>query len=217
MQEIILEIVNQYGYIGVFLLITLENLFPPIPSEVILTFGGFMTTFSRLNYWGVVFTATLGSVFGAIILYSLGRLLNAERIERLFDSKLGRVLHLRKTDVRRAGRWFTQHGNIAVFLCRFVAIVRSLISIPAGIAKMKLSIFLPLTFLGTFVWNLVLVYLGRVAGETWETVAEYVDYYSLGIILVFLLILMFFGVKFVKKRFLNKENKDQKEPEDNKD
>lgn len=141
MHDFILEVVNQYGYIGIFALITIENLFPPIPSELILTFGGFLTTVTTMKVWGVVVSSTLGSVFGAVILYSVGRLVSVKTLELIFDSKYAKIVHLRKSDVRRAGHWFVKHGNLAVFLGRFVPVIRSLVSIPAGIAKMKLGPF----------------------------------------------------------------------------
>ena len=203
MQEIILDIINQFGYIGIFLLITLENIFPPIPSEVILTFGGFLTTYTNMNVWGVIIAATIGSVVGAIILYIIGRILNAERLARLFDSRLGKLLRLKKEDVRKAERWFLKHGNKAVFFCRFVPIVRSLISIPAGVAKMQLSPFLSLTVIGTFIWNVVLVFLGKIAGNAWEKIAGYVDVYAMIALAVFVLIAIVVGAIFIKKRFLN--------------
>ncbi|WP_258361015.1 DedA family protein [Moorella sulfitireducens] len=202
MQDIIIEIINRYGYIGVFLLITIENIFPPIPSEVILTFGGFITTFSNMNVWGVILSATLGSVLGAIVLYYLGRVLNTYRLERLFGSKFGRMLGLKKEDVRKAEKWFIKYGNMAVFLCRFVPIVRTLISIPAGISGMKLSVFLPLTTLGTLIWNTVLVYLGRLAGNAWETIAMYVNLYSMLAAASLLLAALLLGVVLIKRRFI---------------
>jgi membrane protein DedA with SNARE-associated domain len=169
MEHLIIDIINQYGYIGVFLLIAIENIFPPIPSEIILTFSGFMTTYSNMNVWGVIVSATLGSFLGAVVLYIIGRVLNTTRLERLFGSKLGGALRLKKDDVQRAEKWFLKHGNKAVFFCRFVPIIRSLISLPAGSAKMKLNLFLPLTIVGTFIWNVALVFLGRVTGDAWET------------------------------------------------
>lgn len=215
MHDFILQVVNQYGYIGIFSLITIENLFPPIPSELILTFGGFMSTVTTMSLWGVVISATLGSLFGAIILYSVGRLFSVARIESFFDSKYGKILHLQKNDVRRTGKWFVKHGNVAVFLGRFVPVIRSLVSIPAGMAKMKIGPFLLLTSLGTLIWNIVLAYLGKLAGDAWETVADYVDLYSLILIILLVLLVAYIVVKFVKKRFLTTENTKETKPEDN--
>ncbi len=184
MQDWIIGIINQYGYFGIALLIAVENIFPPIPSEVILTFSGFMTTVTDLKIWGVVLSATIGSVLGAVVLYSVGRLMSPQRLEHLLGGKLGRVLHLKREDVHRAGAWFARRGKLTVFFCRFIPVVRSLISIPAGMAKMRMGMFLLLTALGTFLWNVVLVYLGAFFGSSWETVVRYVDTYSIAAIAV---------------------------------
>jgi membrane protein DedA with SNARE-associated domain len=207
MQEIIVNIMNQFGYVGVALLIMVENIFPPIPSEVILTFGGFMTTYTTLNIWGVIIAATIGSVLGAIILYMVGRLLNAERLERLVGGKLGRMLRLKKEDIKKADAWFDKHGSKTVFLCRFVPIVRSLISLPAGSSGMKFGKFVALTAGGTLVWNVVLVWLGRAMGSAWEQIAHMVDVYSLIALLVLVVIFAVVAAVFVKKRFIDKKQK----------
>jgi len=167
-----------------------------------LTFSGFMTTCSRMTVWGVVLSATVGSSLGAVVLYFLGKIFNADRIELLFDSRFGRMLHLKAEDVKTAGKWFNKHGYQAVFLCRFVPVVRSLISIPAGMAKMKLGTFLLLTVLGTFIWNSVFVYLGRLAGEAWGRIVSYMDYYTMITAVVLVILGLVFIVYFIKKRFI---------------
>jgi membrane protein DedA with SNARE-associated domain len=216
LEQIIIEIINRFGYVGIGFLIAIENIFPPIPSEIILTFGGFMTTFSTMNVWGVIVAATIGSVAGAIVLYYLGRILNAERLERLFDSKLGRRLHLKREDVHRAERWFLRHGNKTVFFCRFIPIVRSLISIPAGVAKMKMGVFLSLTAVGTAIWNIVLVFLGKFAGDAWGTIAGYFDIYSIIAAVIFVMIAIAAGIIFIKKRFLREHGTSGKDDTNNK-
>lgn len=209
MQDLIIDIMNQFGYLGIFLLILIENLFPPIPSEVILTFGGFMTTRTELKVLGVILVSTLGSIAGAIVLYMLGRILDVNRLEKLFDSRLGRILRLKKEDVGKAEKWFLNHGNKTVFLCRFVPIVRSFISIPAGCAKMKFPQFISLTALGTLVWNSVLVVLGRVAGDAWAKIAEYMDIYTTIAVIAFAVIAVVLLAVFVKKRFLQNDRNSQ--------
>ncbi len=203
MEQMMIDIINGFGYIGIAFLIAVENIFPPIPSEVILTFGGFLTTVSKMNVWGVILSATIGAVAGALVLYYLGRLLNAQRLEKLFESKLGRRLHLKKEDVRRAEGWFSLHGNKTVFFCRFIPIVRSLISIPAGAAKMQMGSFLLLTAAGTAIWNTVLVFLGKFAGDAWRNIANYVNVYSIIAVGVLAVIAIVVGVTFIKKRFLS--------------
>ena len=106
MQDLIITIMNQFGYLGVFLLITLENVFPPIPSEVILLFGGFMTTYTKLNIIIMIIAATLGSIFGAIILYYIGKIFNKERLKKIISGKIGKVLRLKNSDIDKADEWF---------------------------------------------------------------------------------------------------------------
>lgn len=174
----IIDIMNRYGYAGVAALIGIENIFPPIPSEVILTFGGFITTCSDLTFTGVVLSATAGSLLGAVILYQAGYLLSFEKLCRILSGKTGKVLHLYPQDIQKAVDWFDKKGNITVFFCRFIPIVRSLISIPAGCAKMKMMPFLLLTTAGSFIWNTALVWLGALAGESWGRIAAYLKAYS---------------------------------------
>ncbi len=201
MERMVIDVINQFGYWGVGFLIAIENIFPPIPSEVILTFGGFATTISDLTVVGVIVSATLGAVVGALILYYLGRLLSKERLEMLFSSRLGRILHLKVSDVAKAEIWFTNRGSATVFFCRFVPLIRSLISIPAGMSKMSMGKFLLLTTIGTAIWNTVLVILGVWAGAAWSTVVTYFDTYSLVAVCVLGVVGLVAVLMFWKRRF----------------
>ena len=118
---------SKYGYAGIIILIALENIFPPIPSEVILPFSGFLTTYTSLTVTGVIICATLGSTIGAIVLYWLGYLLTKEKMEKLLYGKVGKMLHFNKDDVEYTMEWFNKKGKYTVFFCRCVPIVRSLI------------------------------------------------------------------------------------------
>jgi membrane protein DedA with SNARE-associated domain len=177
MENWITHFMEQYGYFGILLMIALENLFPPIPSEVILTFGGFMTTYTKLTPIGVIVVATLGSVIGAIILFYIGKLLGVERLERIID-KYGRILRVKKEDIRKADAWFEKYGYWAVFLCRMVPLIRSLISVPAGMSHMKFVPFLLFTTFGTLIWNSILVYVGAAVGDNWHDIVSFMDVYS---------------------------------------
>ncbi|MGG6311987.1 DedA family protein [Paenibacillus macerans] len=177
MENWITEFMEQFGYFGIFLLIALENVFPPIPSEVILTFGGFMTTYSSLTPVGVIIASTVGSVFGAVILYGIGYLVNVDRLEG-WIGRYGRILRLKKEDIRRADAWFDRYGYWTVLFCRMIPLIRSLISIPAGMSKMKFSLFLLFTTIGTLIWNVALVMLGAAVGGSWEQIVEFMDVYS---------------------------------------
>jgi membrane protein DedA with SNARE-associated domain len=177
MENWITEFMEQYGYWGIFLMIMLENIFPPIPSEVVLTFGGYMTTRSSLTVPGVVLAATAGSLVGAVILYGIGRIFKVERLERFID-RWGHLLRVKKEDIRKADAWFDKHGIWTVLFCRVVPLLRSLISVPAGMSGMNFGLFLLFTLIGTLVWNTVLVTLGSVIGESWEKIVDFMDIYS---------------------------------------
>lgn len=211
MQEIIIQIMNQFGYIGICLLILVENVFPPIPSEVILTFGGFMTTQSQMSILGVVLVSTIGSVLGAIVLYLVGRLINKDVIERWLDGKVGKILRFKREDVEKANSWFEKRGKLTVLFCRCIPIVRSLISIPAGMSKMAFLPFILLTTLGSAVWNTVLVVLGHVAGNSWEKISHVIDKFS-DVILILLIVAIvgFLIYHFIKKNKNDKETKKNK-------
>lgn len=200
MQEIILSIMNVYGYLGVFLLIMIENVFPPIPSEVILLFGGFMTTYSKLSIVGMIVASTLGSLFGAIILYYIGKIFNKDRLKKIISGKLGKILRLKASDIDKADSWFDNKGNKTVFFCRFIPLIRSLISIPAGMSEMPILKFTIYTVVGSLIWNAVLIILGSIVGENWTSILNILDTYS-HVVVILLAIIFIVGIYiFYKKR-----------------
>ncbi|MFC4559042.1 DedA family protein [Virgibacillus kekensis] len=199
MENWLTDIINDYGYIGIALLIALENIFPPIPSEIILTFGGFMTTQSGLGIVGVVIASTVGSVLGAVVLYGIGLLLDVERLEKIVE-RWGHILRVTKKDIHRADAWFDKYGPWTVFFCRFVPLIRSLISVPAGMSNMSFILFLVLTTLGTLIWNIVLVYLGASVGSSWHEIVNYMDTYSKIMYAILAVLLVVGAVLFVRSR-----------------
>lgn len=199
MENWIIEIIEKFGYIGILLLIALENIFPPIPSEVILTFGGFMTTTTNLTVIGVITFSTIGSVVGAIILYGIGLLIDVNRMGKIVD-KWGHILKITRKDIDNANAWFSKYGAWTVFFCRFIPLIRSLISIPAGMSRMNFGLFLLLTTLGTLIWNAALVKIGAVVGESWESIVHYMDIYSNVVYISLALLLILFIVMFMKKK-----------------
>lgn len=204
MNEIILQIMDKFGYFGIAFLIAIENVFPPIPSEVILTFGGFMTSNTNMTITGVIIVSTIGSVIGAIILYLLGRLLTKERLYKLVDGRIGKILRFKKQDIDKSEEWFSKKGKSTVLFCRFIPIVRSLISIPAGMTKMEFSLFLIYTIIGSAIWNSVLTYLGFAAGNAWESVAKYVDNFAKITLIMFACVVCVCGFIVYKKRKFEK-------------
>lgn len=169
------RIMDALGYFGLAFLVALENVFPPIPSEIILPLAGFNSSQGSMNLFLAIFFATVGSVVGATILYYVGYIFGEVRV-RYIIRRWGRWLGFQEADVDKADVWFDRHGGLAVMLCRVIPIVRSLISIPAGLRKMPIVTFLLYTTLGSLLWNTVLVTAGYVLGDNWKHVEEYVGY-----------------------------------------
>lgn len=184
----ILNIINKFGYFGIFLLITIENLFPPIPSEIILTFSGFISKSANLNLFFIIVSSTLGSLVGAIILYYLGYFLN---------DKIISILRLNKDNMNKTIEEFKENGKKSVLLGRLAPIIRSLISIPAGIAKMNILGFIILTTIGSFIWNTTLILLGNMIGENYYLVSKYINSYYKPIIIIVIILLII--KKIIKK------------------
>lgn len=173
MAEWVERTMNQLGYIGVVWLMFLENVFPPIPSELVMALAGFSTRSGEMTLIGVIIAGTLGSVLGAIPIYLVGALIGEERLVVLAD-KYGKWLTLSGKDIRRADDWFDKHGPKTVFFCRMVPGVRSLISIPAGLAHMNFIQFLLYTTVGAAIWTAFLAILGATLGNNYELVDEYI-------------------------------------------
>lgn len=170
--------ISQFGYLAVAALVFLETVFPPIPSEVILPMAGFLTASTGMMLAGVVVAATAGALAGAYLLYGVGRALSQKRLMRLFETKPLRLLGFRGSDVERVIGWFDRRGQITVLLCRCVPGLRSLISIPAGTARMGLGRFTLYTVAGSTLWNLLLCGLGAAAGSAWQQVSDQVAWVS---------------------------------------
>ena len=205
MQDFLVYIMDTYGYLGVCFLIAVENIFPPIPSEVILTFGGFMTTYTRMTIPGVVIFSTIGSTIGALVLYRIGLELTPERLESLADGKLFRILGFEKEDMRKTIQWFDKHGKKAIFFGRCVPIIRSLISVPAGMAEISIPLFLIYTITGSTIWNILLVSLGAALGASWENVLVYINRYSTVIKILLLAVVIILVIQSVSKKIRHKK------------
>lgn len=191
---------NNYGYLGVFLLILIENIFPPIPSEVILLFGGFMTTYTSLNVLGVTASSTLGSVLGAFILYKIGNFFNKETLKKLISTRLGKLLRINNSDIDSSFNYFQTKGEKTIFFCRFIPLIRSLISLPAGINKMNITKFTIYTTLGSLIWNIVLITLGHIVGNNWRSILKIFNLYSIYAVILIFIIFLILIINFYKKK-----------------
>ena len=202
MEDMFTQLIGQFGYVGVWFLIFFENVFPPIPSELILPLSGFFTTTTSLTLPGVIIAATIGSVTGAYILYGVGRILSRERLMTFFGTRPMRLLGFKPDDISSAVDWFDRKGQATVLICRCVPIVRSLISIPAGTAKMSVVKFSLFTLVGSAVWNSILCSLGAAAGSAWETVTAQAEWVSDVVKYVIIAIIAVAVVFWVVKRIL---------------
>lgn len=186
MTEWIKGFMESLGYLGIGLLMFLENVFPPIPSELIMPMAGFTAAQGELSFAGAVAAGIAGSVLGQLPLYYLGRLAGEERLKRWAD-KYGKWLTVSHEEIDKAKGWFERHGGKAVLICRLIPGIRSLISIPAGMARMNLAIFLLYSTIGMGLWALALAYLGLALGQNYELVDRYlgpVTYVVLGVLLL---------------------------------
>lgn len=162
-------IINGAGLWGLMLLAFVENIFPPIPSELIMPFGGYLARKGEMSFWGVVLFGTLGATLGSLPLYYAGRTYGEKRLKKWAD-KYGTWLGVDGKDIDKSKKWFVQHQTFSVFWCRMVPGIRSIIAIPAGLNNVPLLPFLGLTFAGCFVWTLFLATLGYFLGEAFRKV-----------------------------------------------
>ena len=206
------DVINQFGYFGVALLVVIENVFPPIPSEIVLPFAGFVAqqgasavnataaaAQSDTTVIGMMIAATVGSVVGALILYFVSAAIGPERL-RGFVERFGKWFGVKSSDLVRAEEWFDRRSVVAVLVGRCVPLIRSIVSIPAGFRRMKLTSFVVLTAIGSAVWNIALIGAGAVLGDQWERVGEYVGVFQWLVIAAVLVLLVRFVVSRLKKR-----------------
>jgi membrane protein DedA with SNARE-associated domain len=181
MVEWVSDVMADFGYAGVAALMFLENIFPPIPSEVVMPLAGFTAARGDLSLGGVVFAGVLGSLAGTLPWYWLGRMYDAERLKRLAD-RHGKWIAVSRRDIERADRWFDRYGKAAVLVGRLIPGVRTLISLPAGVSGMPLVPFLVYSALGTVAWTSLLAYLGYVLEQNWQVIGHYVDPIGKGVL-----------------------------------
>ena len=189
------DLMERLGGPGAGLVIALENLFPPLPSEIILPLAGFTASQGTFSLPGAIFWTTLGSVVGAFALYTLGAVFGRER----FRAVWARMPLVNLDDLDRTEAWFDRHGKKAIFFGRMIPIFRSLISIPAGIERMPLLIFGVLTLAGSLIWNTIFVVAGYQLGENWHLVDAYAGVFQKIVIAAVVLGVAWFVVQRVRR------------------
>jgi membrane protein DedA with SNARE-associated domain len=183
------------GYVGILLLMLAENLFPPIPSELIMPLAGFIAARGQLTFVGILLAGTLGSLLGALFWYGVGRWIGRDRLKR-FAARHGRWLTLHPEEIDRASAWFVRHGWAAVFLGRLAPGVRTLISVPAGIAGMPLLPFLLTSALGSLLWTGVLAGLGFLLAEGYGAVGNWIEPVANGVMILALALYLYRVARF---------------------
>jgi membrane protein DedA with SNARE-associated domain len=189
-------VVERLGEVGVGMLVALENLVPPVPSEIVLSLAGYLAAEGRVNVFLVVLAATVGSVVGALLLYWVGAAVGEQRLRRWLD----RIPLVDAADLDKADRWFERHARSAVLFGRMVPVVRSLVSIPAGANHMPLRQFTALTALGSGVWNSLFVGAGYALGSQWQQIDRYSHWFDLAIAAFFVVTIAGWVTKKLRRR-----------------
>lgn len=170
--SIIISVISKTGYVGVFLLMAAESALIPIPSEVTMPFAGYLATIGRFNIWLIIFIGAFANLFGSILAYWLGYW-GGEAIVRNLIKKYGKYLLMTEHEYDRSEKWFRKYGEKITFFSRMLPIVRTFISLPAGVARMNFWRFSFLTFLGSLIWSGLLAYIGFTLGKNWHSLSGY--------------------------------------------
>lgn len=195
----IIHFISTLGYFGIFILMTLESALIPIPSEVTMPFSGSLAAVGRFNFWLVVAAGTLGNLVGSMLAYFLG-VWGQETVVRKVIVKYGKYFLISEHEYDHSERWFRKHGEIIVFVSRVLPIIRTFISLPAGVAKMNLTKFILYTTVGSLIWSYILTNIGVMLGNNWKSLEVYFRKLDL-VIVVFLFGAIFFYVRRKLKHF----------------
>ena len=188
------------AYLVICMAMFLENIIPPIPSEIIMPLGGFFVYQQKLNFYVLVFWGLIGTIAGSLPWYYLGRLVNEKRLSNFLDKK-GKYVGITSGDLAKSKRWFDKYGVSLVFWGRLVPGIRTLISVPAGMELMPLRKFLIWTTLGSLIWVTLLTYAGYIFGENYTIIETYLDQIKYVVKPILLLVLFFFLIKFFLRFF----------------
>ncbi len=189
------HLISNFGYMGIFVLMAAESTMIPLPSELVMPFAGYLAFTGKFNFIFVVVVSALGTVFGSVLSYYIGEYGGEPFLERY-----GKYFLINKKDLEWTNKWFNKHGEKTIFISRFVPVVRHLISIPAGIAEMNIRRFTVFTFLGGFLWNLFLTYLGFLFGKNWAMVHQYTRPFSHLVLFIIIAGVIIFIYKHVYKK-----------------
>lgn len=193
--DVAIHWINSIGYWGILLGMILESACIPIPSEVIMPFGGYLVLTGHLNILGVILIGTLGNILGSLIAYAIGYW-GGKR----FINRFGKYVFLSKRHLDSAEKWFDKRGEITVFVSRILPAIRTFISLPAGIARMNLVKFLTYTAIGSLIWSVILTYVGYALGKNWKNIQNILHPITYLVVVIVLVILVFLIVKVIKSK-----------------
>jgi len=192
-------IINSLGYFGVALAMAIESCNIPLPSEIIMPFSGFLISQGQFSLLGVVLAGSVGGVLGSLASYALG-FYGGEKLVRSLIKKYGKYLLIYEYELDEAIDWFQKKGQLITFTARLLPVVRTFISLPAGIAKMNPKKFALFAFLGTFIWSLPLAYLGKILGDNWNTLGKYFHQFDTLIVILFIITFCWYVWHKIKKQ-----------------
>lgn len=196
--NIVIDWISEVGYPAVFVLMLLESALIPVPSEVTMPFAGFLSGLGKLDFWWLVFLGALGNLVGSWLAYGLG-FWGREKLVRDWIGKYGHWILLTEHEFEKGQAWFKHHGGKIAFFSRLMPVVRTFISLPAGIAKMNFATFSIYTFAGSLIWSIFLTYLGVVLGQNWQTLGIYFRKFDFLLLFVFMCLTGGYIYRKVKK------------------
>lgn len=199
MTEWIIQTITEFGYLGIFLVMLAESLFPPIPSELIIPFAGYAAAKGELNFFGVLAAATVGAVVGMLPWYFAGRLFGLERV-RWLANRFGRLMAFNADEIDVAVGWFRRFGPVVVLFGRLIPLIRTLISVPAGLARMSLPVFLLASTAGALLWNTCLTLAGYLLHEHYELIEMVLDPLSYLVLALVVLLYLFRVITWTPSR-----------------
>ena len=194
------DLVERLGYIGVALLVAIENVFPPIPSEIVLGFAGFTASKGEYSVVGMIIAATIGSLLGASILYGVSAAVGPLRLRAILI-RYGNWIGVSEQDLDRSEAWFDRRSRSAVLICRCVPLLRSVISVPAGFRRMPFGVFMLFTVIGSLVWNTGLITAGYLLADQWERVLDFTEpFQTIGVVVLVVAVVAFIGRRLILNR-----------------
>ena len=200
MSKTVASVIEAAGYSGIAFLMALESTMVPLPSELVMPFAGFLAAEGRLNMWLVIFFSSLGSLAGSLVSYYIGKFGGIPLVKNL-----GKYLLVDEGDLETSERWFSKYGEATIFICRFIPVIRHLISIPAGVARMDVRKFCIYTIVGAAIWNAILTYTGYLLRENWEVLHHYMRPVSIVIFFILSIAFAIFFYKHVAKKLLGRK------------